>query len=299
MQRVSSRFSSSCAHRAFRIVGISAAALALVACSVVRMAYNQAGNLAYWQLNRAYDLNDAQVVQVKEGLGTFFRWHRQAELPVYAQLLNRAAIEAQGNITPELACERRAEFELVGRRAIDQAVPFLAQLTRSLSPAQIKHLEAYFADSNDDFRDDYLQADQEDREEAAGKFVIKWTEFFYGRLSKAQREELAKAVAAQPMSAKDVDEERVRLQTEYLRIARRAVGERSSQGQTEEALRAMIQESFVPSAEPRRSKLAQWINAGCALTATTHNGTMPAQRNKVSDTLSSWEKDFRILVTQR
>lgn len=296
--RLSSRFSFR-SFSLFRLMAVMGLAAVLVACSVVRIAYNQAGNLAYWQLNRAFDLNPAQVVQVKEGLSAFFKWHRQAELPVYAQLLNRAGKEAQGSITPELACERRAEFELVARRSLDHAVPFLAELLRSLSPAQIQHLEGFFEDGNEDFRDDYLPSDPDDRNEAAGKFVIKWSEFFYGRLSNTQREQLAKAVATQPMSAQDVDDERVRVQKELLQIARRATAEKLTQAQTEQALRTMIQQGFEPSTEPRRGKLAKWISSGCALTAVTHNGTTPEQRNKVTATLANWEKDVKLLASDR
>lgn len=296
--RMSLRFSDR-SFQALRVAAVAVLAVALVACSVVRLAYNQAGNLAYWQLNRAFDLNPAQVAQVKDGLNEFFTWHRQAELPVYAQLLNRAAREAQGPITPELACERRAEFEKVGRRSMDHAVPFLAELVRSLSPAQVKHLQAFFEDSNEDFRDDYLPADPEDRQEAAAKFVIKWTEFFYGRLSKAQREQLAKGVAAQPMTAQDVDDERVRVQQEFLQIVRRVAADKATQAQTEQMLRAMIQQGFEPTTEPRRSKLASWIASGCALTAATHNGTTAEQRNKVSETLTRWEADLKILASGR
>ncbi|RZI79867.1 MAG: hypothetical protein EOP38_24190 [Rubrivivax sp.] len=296
--RMSSR-SSNRSFQALRLLALAAVAVVLVACSVVRLAYNQAGNLAYWQLNRAFDLNPTQVTQVKDGLNEFFKWHRQAELPVYGQLLNRAAKEAQGSITPELACERRLEFERVGRRSMDHAVPFLAELVRSLSPAQIRHLQAFFDDSNEDFRDDYLPSDPEDRQEAAAKFVIKWTEFFYGRLSKAQREQLAKGVAEQPMTAQDVDDERVRVQQEFLQIARRVTGDKLTQAQTEQLLRAMIQQGFEPSTEPRRGKLASWISSGCALTAVTHNGTSAEQRNKVSETLTNWEKDLKILASDR
>lgn len=284
--------------RSWRIGATLTLVLLVAACSVVRVVYNQAANLAYWQLNKAFDLNDAQVVQVKEGLNSFFKWHRQTELPVYAPLLQRAAVEAQSSLTPELACERRAEFETVGLRSADRVVPLLAQLLRTLSPAQIEHLAEYFEDSNEDFIDDYLQADREDRDEAAGEFVIKWTEFLYGRFSKAQREQLARDVAALPMSAQDVHDERVRLQKELLVIVRQAVSPQATQAQVEQALRTTIDQTVKPRQEPQRARLNQWIRAGCELAARTHNGTTAEQRNKVTATLNSWEKDVRILAKE-
>jgi hypothetical protein len=272
--------------------------LLLTACSIVRTIYNQAPNLAYWQLNRAFHLDDDQTEQVKRNLRDFFQWHRHTELPVYAQLLARGAREVQGPISPELACERRAEFEKVGRRSIDKAVPMLAELLRSLKPEQIRNVSNFIDDLNEDFRDDFLSGDQAERDQAWGKYALKWAEFFYGRFSKEQREALINGVITGPLSAQDAYGEMQRTEGEFMQIVRRAVAERLPQAQIEQALRTMFLQIFEPPTEARRQRLAKWINAGCMLGSATHNGTTAAQRNKVSERLLSWESDVRILSTQ-
>lgn len=272
--------------------------LVLAACSIVRTVYNQAPNLAYWQLNRAFHLDDEQADQVKHNLYVFFQWHRRTELPVYARLLNRAALEAQGPITPELACERRAEFEKVGRRSIDKAVPMLAELLRSLRPEQVQNLRNFIDDLNEDFRDDFLDGDKADRDEAWGKYALKWAEFFYGKFSKTQRAALIQGVVTGPLSAQDVYTEMLRTQGELLQIARRAATEHPPQAETEQALRTLFHDIFEPPTEARRLRLAKWINAGCMLASSTHNATTVAQRNKVTETMSDWEGDVRILSAQ-
>jgi hypothetical protein len=274
------------------------AVLLLSACSIVRTIYNQAPNLAYWQLNRAFHLDDDQAEQVKRNLRAFFQWHRHTELPVYAQLLARAAREAQGPVSPELACERRAEFEKVGRRSIDKAVPMLAELLRSLKPDQIKNVSDFIDDFNEDFRDDFLSGDQAERDEAWGKYALKWTEFFYGRFSKEQRATFINGIVTGPLSAQDAYNEMLRTQAEFMRIVRQAVAERPPQAQIEQSLHTMFKDIFEPPTEARRQRLAKWINAGCMLASSTHNGTTAAQRNKVSERLLSWESDVRILASQ-
>lgn len=278
---------------------LAVAGLVLAGCSIVRALYNQAGNLIYWQLNRAFHLEDAQADRVKADLNGFFRWHRHEELPDYARLLNRAAREAQGPISPALACERRAEFEQVARRSIDKGVPMMAQWLRSMQPEQIGHLREFLADFNEDFRDDFLQEDKAERDEAFGEFAVKWTEFFYGRFSREQRARLVQGVVTGPLSAKDVYEEMLRVQGEYVQIAARTISERWPQAQTEQALRTMFLHIFEPPTEPRRARLARWIDAGCQLASATHNSTTPEQRNRVTERLTGWEKDVRILAAQR
>jgi hypothetical protein len=274
------------------------ALLVLAGCSVVRTLYNQAGNIIYWQLNRAFYLNDEQEEQVRHGLYAFFRWHRQNELPVYAQLLNRAAREAQGPISPELACERRLEFEKVGLRSVDHLIPVLAELTRSLKPEQLKQFQAFMAKRNENFREDYLQDDKAERDEAFGDFALKWAEFFYGRLGRVQRERFLGGVLNGPFLAQDLSDEIQRGQREFLAIARRAQAEHLNQAQVEQALRALIEESVHPATEPRKSKMARWISYGCGFASVTHSGTNQEQRDKVTDRMLSWERDVLILSRQ-
>lgn len=272
--------------------------LTLAACSIVRTAYNQAPNLAYWQLNRAFHLDDGQADQVKQQLRVYFDWHRRNELPTYARLLNRAAQEAQGPISSELACERRAEFEKVMRRSIDHAVPMLAELLRTLKPEQVQHLAGFIEDRNEDFRSDFLDGDQSERDEAWGKFALKWSEFFYGTFSKPQRQAFVQAVITGPLSAQDVHAEMLRSQAAFMQITRKAASEHPPQAEIEQALRSMFLQIFEPPTEARRLRLSKWINAGCLLAANTHNSTTVAQRNNVSETMSSWESDVRILSAQ-
>ena len=298
MEPLSDRFLVQRPLRPGSLLLLCLATLLLSGCSVVRTIYNQAPNLAYWQLNRAFHLEDEQADQVKRNLQAFFRWHRQVELPVYAQLLNRAAREAQGPVSAELACERRAEFEKVGRRSIDRAVPMLAELLRSLQPGQIRHLEDFIEDFNEDYRDDFLQDDKEERDEAFGEFALKWTEFFYGRFSRPQREQFIRGVVTGPLSAQDLYGEMLRFEADIVQIAKRTVAERSSQAQVEQWLRTLFLHIFEPPTEARRQRLATWIHAGCALASSTHNGTTATQRNNVTEKLTNWEKDFRILATQ-
>lgn len=270
----------------------------LGACSVVRLAYNQADTLIYWQLNRAFDFNDTQSAQMRLAIKQWFQWHRRTQLPVYAQFAARAQKEALGPVPATLACERRNELEALGRKAVDQAVPALADLVLSLSPDQIKHLESYQDDTNEDFRDDYLQAKAADRDKAATKFVLKWAELFYGSLDKPQREQLKQHIAALPLKAQDIYQERLAAQRTFVQTIRRLQSQHATPPQAQQALREMFQHFFDPTSEPQRAQRLQWIAAGCQLTSTLHGLTTSQQKDNAAKRLRSWESDFRLLSTQ-
>ncbi|RZL00539.1 MAG: hypothetical protein EOP36_15280 [Rubrivivax sp.] len=283
------------AHRSLNATVLIMIVLALTACSVVRVAYNQANLLVYWQLNKAFDFNDDQSAKVKGAIRQWFQWHRQTQLPIYSQFLTRAQKEALAPVSPALACERRTELEGWGRKALDQAVPAMAELVLSLTPEQIKHLEQYQAKTNEDFRDDYLQDDLEDRQAAAAKFVVKVAEVFYGRLDKAQRDHVKREIAAQPLNAQHVYEERLGYQREFVQLIRRLQGQNATPTQAQQGLRDLFQQFFDPPREPSRRQRQQWITLGCQFTSDLHQQTTPAQKEKAAQRLRDWEADLRIL----
>ncbi|MGH6648187.1 DUF6279 family lipoprotein [Aquabacterium sp.] len=286
------------AHRSLNATILMMLVLALTACSVVRVAYNQANHLVYWQLNKAFDFNDDQSAKVKVAIRQWFEWHRQTELPIYTQFLTRAQKEALAPVSATLACERRQELEGWGRKALDQAVPAMAELVMSLSPEQVKHLEAYQAETNEDFRDDYLQDDPKDRQDAAAKFVLKVAELFYGRLDKAQRDHVKHEIAAQPLNAKHVYDERLVYQRDFLQLIRRLQAQKATPSQAQQALRELFQQFFDPPKEPLRSQRQQWIATGCKFTSSLHQQTTPEQKEKAAQRLRDWETDLRILAKQ-
>lgn len=286
------------ARRSLNVSILMMMVLALAACSVVQVAYNQSNHLVYWQLNKAFDFNDDQSAKVKSAIRQWYQWHRQTQLPLYAQFLTRAEKEALAPVSPALACERRVELESWGRKALDQAVPAMADLVLSLSPEQLVHLEAYQAKTNDDFRDDYVQDDLQERQAAAAKFVVKVAELFYGRLDKAQRAHVKQEIAAQPLNAQHVYEERLVYQREFVQLIRRLQAQGATPAQAQQSLRDLFQQFFEPPREPLRSQRQQWIAAGCKLTSSLHQQTTSEQKGKAAQHIRDWAHDLRILAQQ-
>jgi hypothetical protein len=272
--------------------------VAVLGCSLVQVAYNQSERVAYWWLDSTFEFTPTQEEQVRAGLAQWFKWHRHTQLPPYAQFLVRAEKEALAPLSPALACTRRNELEAMGRLAIDTAVPPMASVALTLSPDQLRYLDKYLAKKNKEYREDYLQPDLQERQEATAEFVLKWTEFFYGDLDSAQEKQLTHDVAAMPINAQDVYDERLRLQREFVQLIHRLIAQHATQAQAEQALRAQFQEVFVPSNPAQRARLAGWIQSGCNLSAATHNRTTAEQREHVSDKLKSWEDDLRELAKQ-
>ncbi len=273
------------------------AALAMTGgCSALRFGYNQAADLTYWWLDGFVDFNDAQTLKVRDALAGWFVWHRGTQMRDYAQLLVRAQAEVVADSTPARVCEWWATIGTRMETAFERAVPAGAELMLSIGPKQVQHMERRYAKANDEFRDEFLQADPAKRRKVSVERAIERAELLYGKLEDAQREQVARSVAQSPFDAELWFGERKRRQQDALQILRRLSAESASSDKAEAALRAYIERwSRSPREEYRRySDTLSSFN--CAFAASLHNTTSAAQRQAAVQKLKGWEADVRALA---
>lgn len=268
----------------------------MLGCSSVRLTYGQGPMLAYWWLDGYVDFSTEQATKVRSALDDWFGWHRATQLSDYAGLLAAAQRQAVDNVTPAQVCRysRGAETRLV--RAFEQAVPAMAQTVRTLSAAQLDHLEQRYAKADGEWQRDHLQGTPGERQAAAVKRWIDRAESFYGTLEAAQRQLVTQGLQQSPYDARQWFEERRQRQAETLRILRQLRADQADLASTEAALRAIgVQMVHSPRADYRalreRNEAAQ-----CALVAQLHNSTNAMQRQSAIARIKGWEDDLRALA---
>lgn len=265
--------------------------LTLGGCSILQTLYHQAPKYFLWRSNLAFHYNDAQYELAKAHLRQWFEWQRTQQMPQIARFLNRGKAEVLGHISPALACERREETERWARDGIDQAAPRLAQLALSLSPRQISHLEGFFKDKNEDFTDDFLPADPQERQRLAAAFVTKWASIIYGDFSDAQQQQLQADLGRLPFDAATILKQFQRFQVSYVKLVRDAQSQHWSRELMQARIKALLLDGIDPQEPARQAEMQRWIQSGCQLAADFHNRTTPAQRAKAAKQLATWEVD--------
>jgi hypothetical protein len=279
------------------IIGLLCLALVgLTGCSAVRFGYNQAPDLVYWWLDGYADFDDVQTPKVRDAIAEWFLWHRRTQLPDYAGLLARAQVEVLADTTPERACAWWAEVRQRSDAAFERAMPLAADIVSTLSPAQIQHIERRQSKSNEEFRDEYLNADPKERLAKTVKRSIERAENIYGRLDDTQREKVAAAMVASPFDAELWLTERRRRQRDALDVLRRISTDPAGREQAVPALRAWAQRLERSPQPAYRRYSEQLTQFNCSLTATLHNGTTAAQRQTAAAKLKGWEGDLRALA---
>lgn len=281
-----------------RIIGASLLALALTGCAVVQLAYNQAPGWTSWWINSYADLDDEQGPRTRDAIDAWFRWHRGTQLPEYAGMLSRMQAQAMDNTTGAAICRWEPELRQRAEAALAQAVVPATELVVTLRPQQLRHIEKRYERNNKEFREEYLQPDLDERREELQERTVERLEKLYGRLDAAQRERVAKALAASPYDAELWQQERLARQRDTLQTLRTL----STEGRAQPAAAAQAEVKALMGRwmrSPRPAYAAyqrKLVDYNCTWMAELHNSTTPEQRRHARDKLRGWEADARALA---
>ena len=275
----------------------------LSACSFVVTGYNQAPSLLIFTwFNPHLDLSSEQDKQLRTDLQVLHQWHRQQQLPVYADVLQKMAVLAPHEITGSQICALVDEFKDTLAPLSQQMSPGIARLALKLTPAQTQRLAQQYEKDNKDYRKEWKLDASADASADAQLQVqtdkgIENAERLYDRLDKKQKA-LVKQMAKE--SQFDLPKswgERLRRQQDTVstldRIAKSQQGLASAQQESIALLnRSLLQspdEAYREYAEMRKT-----IN--CEAAAQLHNTTSAAQREFTVKTLKNYEADVRALA---
>ncbi|HEY5801412.1 MAG TPA: DUF6279 family lipoprotein [Burkholderiaceae bacterium] len=251
----------------------------LAACSAIKLTYNNADTLAYWWLNGYIDIASEQKGLVRTEIGGYLQWHRQSQLPEYARLLREGQKRIAGNPTK---ADFLADFDLArkqGEIALLQAAPALADIALSMRPQQLARLEKKFASNNDDFRKKHMRGDLEKRLKNRYKRSLEQYEFWFGRFSREQEEQIRRASDARPMEEELVLAGRMERQARIVAMVRKFMQERPPREQVVATITQFAQEASAPPRDPaQRAYYDSFLNGTAALTETVVRIATPEQK---------------------
>lgn len=295
------------------VAAVVLAAALLQGCSAIRLVYSQAPELLYWQLDGYVDFNDTQTPRVRDDLAALMRWHRQEQLPRYAQTLAQAQAllqssggQAAQQVQADQVCAVLQGFQATLPAFTERLVNSTAWLPASMTPAQFTRLQSKWAEGDTEFREEWLDADPQEVFDRRLTRFIERSETFYGRLSPAQRELLREHVAASPFDPAIAWAERQRRQQDLLAALRQAAaagagsvtgGANAATGgggpdaQRAAPLVAWANRALQPPEPAARAHLQANLRHACVGIARLHNSTTEAQRTRALGVLKNYERD--------
>jgi hypothetical protein len=258
---------------------VAAAALVLQACSAVKLGYQTLPEVSYWWLDGYLDFTSAQKERVKDDLASLQQWHRKAELPQYASLLDQMSLLAVKDTTPDQICgladSVRARLRAVGV----QAEPSAATLALSFTPEQLQSLRKRYDKNNTDYRKEWIDLPPAKRDEKRYKKIVGYAEDLYGKLDAPQRDAIRKYVSTGGFDPVQDNEQRLRQQRDVLQVLERLqTAPDTSLADARKAVASLIEGGFDAPDATVRSHQQAMRRAGCETMAELQNSTTDAQR---------------------
>ena len=167
------------------------AAALLSGCSTTRL-YNNADRLLAWRADSLLGLSAEQRGAFREDLGPVLAWHRQTQLPRWADALERLALAVEDDavslaLVETLETDLRADVAELTRALAPAALTLL----RSLDDEQVAALPARFAEEDADLNEDYEGLALEAQRAEWARSLEDGLEDWVGRLTPAQQEAIA------------------------------------------------------------------------------------------------------------
>jgi hypothetical protein len=270
----------------------------LSACALVRTGYDHLDTLAYWWMDRYLDFNESQKREVKADLKAWHAWHRSSQLPAYADLLAELQHMAKNDVSPDAACDAitkaRDQFETL----VFQTAPQAASLALSLEPANLKHLRKKFAEEDKQWREKWLDVSAKQLAEDRLEEWSERSEFFYGRLSAAQKQAIRDAIARSALDPKISWMLRQRRQEDILATLEKIRKTKPSPTLAEAEIRALMERALHPDDPVGAEMRRDLFNEACANSAAMHKLATPAQRRRAEEKLAGLEQEFRKLAAR-
>jgi hypothetical protein len=284
---------------AARIIGLLCLAIALQACSMVKLAYNNVGDLSYWWLDSYLDFDDTQTPQVRQDIARLMQWHRRNELPRLALWLQQAEQLAGGQPTPEQTCPLALALRERLAAVLAEAEPAAAALAVRLTPVQIKHIERKYAANNAEYRREWLSLSGSEQRDKLYQRLLDLGESFYGRLEEVQKEALRQGIAASSFDPQLSYKERLRRQQDLLATLRQLQSERASEAVARSHLHGYFERSLNSPDLVYRSQESRLLRETCSGLALLQASASAEQRDAVRKRLRAYQKDLEELIGAR
>ena len=159
--------------------------LLLVGCST-RVIYYWLDWAIVWQLNDYFSLNSSQKQLLNDEVKGLMKWHRQTEVPRYAQDLEALAKAVASPMSPAQASRHLDAAQQSLSRTLENTIPRAVRLARTLSDEQVAHFMVDRVKRQQERQQDFAT---ESKEKMLKGFRDKMNErliFWIGRVNPAQ-----------------------------------------------------------------------------------------------------------------
>ena len=162
------------------------ALIAFVTACSFKTVYNRLDYLIPEYVEGVVTLDDALEQRLDERTLLLIQWHRSTQLKQYASWLQSLQQDVNGQLTVEQLDRHIAVMEQFWLALVIRLHDEMAYLLPLLGAEQRKELYTYLGERNEEFREEYIDPDDDERIEGFAESMIDTYENWIGELSDAQ-----------------------------------------------------------------------------------------------------------------
>lgn len=280
--------------RTLKTFFILSLAVAMISCSLVKTAYNNAPALIAWRLDDYFNFNEAQKAILKPALHDLHAWHRKHELPRYVSLLNDISHDLSHDVSAATACQRIESIKSHVQTLQAHITPIIVDIATTLSDKQLQHLQKKLEKRRQEWKEEWWQETIEEQREVRLEKSQEFAEKVYGDLNENQINLLKQAIARHAIDPAMLYAEMLRRDEDALTILKALRDPALSNEEKTQLVRAgfeRMQHSPNPAYQAYIDTVTQH---SCEAISSLHATTTAKQRLHAQQ----WLEDYKTQFTQ-
>jgi hypothetical protein len=279
--------------------------LVLGACSAIKLGYNNSATFAHTYLTSKVDFDSDQSALMKSSLRGLVEWHRNNELPLLAEELQKAKVvlAPKGeNMQPVNTAQVNALNQAIRtslRRTANEAAPVIAKNMLGLWPNQIADIQAALDKSNQDYREKRMANDPGERVEKSVERMAERFERWLGDLNPKQLARIEQWAKSNANNPEENYEKRLKRQQVFMQLVTRSANRQIDQATLSREVAELLNDWQTPGNTAERKDFELRQQAVVELVVDVLNAGNVAQRRNAADRAASWAEDFQILASKQ
>jgi len=279
--------------------------LVLGACSAIKLGYNNSATFAHTYLTSKVDFDSDQSALMKTSLRGLVEWHRNNELPLLAEELQKArlVLAPQGQtLEPVNASQVQAMNQAIRtslRRTANEAAPVIAKNMLGLWPNQIADIQAALDKSNQDYREKRMASNPGERIEKSVERMTERFERWLGDLNPKQLARIEQWAKSKANNPEENYEKRLKRQQEFMQLVTQSANRQIDQATLSRKVAELLNDWQTPGNTAERKDFELRQQAVVELVVDVLNAGNVEQRRNAADRAASWAEDFQILASKQ
>jgi uncharacterized protein with von Willebrand factor type A (vWA) domain len=275
-------------------------AISIVSCSLVKTAYNNAPEAMHWWLDDYFDFTESQNATLKPALHALHDWHRQTQLPLYVEMLQKIQNDlSKETIEPSTVCESMNTMQDFMQNLQLESSSTIIEIAPLLSDKQLSYFQKKLQKRTLKWKSEWLQETREEQIEARFERTIDYAEKVYGNLSKPQKNMLKQKLLASNYKAEITYTEVLRRNEDALQIVTSLKRENLDQEQKQTLVKQgfdRLRNSPNPVYENYANQVKQ---SSCEMIADLHATTDVKQKQHAKAWLDNFITSFKSLALNK